>query len=81
MDKTKQPDALEILKKAAASREAFIQKHPGFIAEDKRETVVSPSTTDEHSRRTARIEKRQKRVDPDAVAHDFHQRKLLGEDF
>ncbi|MDO8522511.1 MAG: hypothetical protein Q7S08_04515 [bacterium] len=81
MDKIKQPDLQEIMSRANASREALKQRNPEFLAEKKPETATPPpSTTEEHLRRIDRAEKK-KRVDPDAAAHDFHQRRLLGKDF
>lgn len=80
MDKGKQPDLQEVLKRAAASREAFKQRHPEFIVEKKPDIMPPPPTTEAASRQVSKAEKK-KRVDPDAAAHDFHQRRLLGKDF
>lgn len=80
MDKGKQPDLQEVMSRANASREALKQRNPEFLADKKPEATTPPPTTEASSRQASKAEKK-KRVDPDAVAHDFHQRRLLGKDF
>jgi len=80
MDARKQ-EVQEALKKATASRKAFLQRNPDFVRKDEWETITPPPTTVEASKRASKTEKKKKKVDPDAAAHDWHQRQLLQDDF
>lgn len=74
-------DALAKLEATRKARRSELEAS-GLIAANDEEPVVTniPATTEEASRRMSKIT-RQKKVPADAIANDFRQRRILGDDF
>lgn len=76
-NKTSSDPIADALRKIEATRARTRENPPEWLEEDKRERAAPPPTTvepPEHARK-------QRKILQGAMAHDLHQRKLLGEDF
>lgn len=76
------PDAMKaLIERTRAHQAEFVAKNPDFLANEeaeiRRATEAAQPITAAASTRLSK----KKRVDPDAMAHDFHHRKILGNDF